>query len=164
MSLTFALANPRCTVNRMRFISSLIAVLAFFTLLSTGTAANRDRAQDKEALLSLENQWLHARDAETLDRILASDFVHIAPGGYVLSKAEHIAWFEKHTPPADRDVKLEHVTVRIYGDTGIVNGFVVNIDSHSRGESRTAFTDVFVIRDGRWQAVNAQEDLVDPPR
>jgi len=149
-------------VNRLRFIISLVAVLGFLTLLSPGTVATRDRAQDEELLLSLETQWLHARDAGTLDRILASEFVHIAPGGYVLNKAEHIAWFEKHTPPADREVKLEHVSIRVYGDTGIVNGFVVNIDSQGNGGRRTAFTDVFVFRDGRWQAVNAQEDLVDP--
>ncbi len=47
--------------------------------------------------------------------------------------------------------------VRIYGDVGIVNGTVVS------GTQRTAFTDVFAFRDGRWQAVNAQENAIGGP-
>jgi len=38
---------------------------------------------------------------------------------------------------------------------------VVNADQQGKEEHRTAFTDVFVFRDGRWQAVNAQKNAVD---
>lgn len=123
-------------------------------------AAQRTPASDRRTLLTLEDQWLNARDAATLDSVLASDFVHIVPGGYVLNKSEHIDWFVKHIPPANRNVRLDHVEVRLYGDTGIVNGFVIAADAQGNETHRTAFTDVFVFRDGRWQAVNAQEDEV----
>lgn len=123
-------------------------------------AAQRTPASDKETLVALEDQWLHARDAGTLDRILAADFVHIVPGGYILTKAQHIDWFVKHIPPANRNVRFDRVEVRLYGDTGIVNGLVIAADEQGKETHRTAFTDVFVFRDGRWQAVNAQEDEV----
>jgi hypothetical protein len=149
-------------VNKF-IVVGLFAVVAFASSRAASSSENRDPAQDRQTLLALEDQWLHARDAAILDRILAFDFVHIAPGGYVLSKDEHIAWFEKHMPPVDRSVRLDRVRVRIYGDTGIVNGWVISTDPQSTKERRTAFTDVFVFRDGRWQAVNAQEDSVDSP-
>ncbi|HEU4586465.1 MAG TPA: hypothetical protein VFR95_11990 [Gemmatimonadaceae bacterium] len=49
--------------------------------------------------------------------------------------------------------------VRFYGTTAIVTGTVIR----SRGGSevgRNVFTDVFVKRDGRWQAVSAEESAV----
>jgi hypothetical protein len=146
----------------LRIALPVIFVIA--VSLSAELAPDRAQTHDEKALLSLEDQWLRARDVASLDRILASDFVHIAPGGYVLTKAEHIAWFEKHIPPANRTVRLDKLRVRIYGNTSIVNGFVVNSDLRGTEEQRTAFTDVFVFRDGRWQAVNAQENPVDSPR
>jgi hypothetical protein len=45
--------------------------------------------------------------------------------------------------------------VRIYGNVGIVNGMVV--EAGSGAPRKTLFTDVFACRDGKWQAVNAQE-------
>jgi len=44
--------------------------------------------------------------------------------------------------------------VRVYGSVGIVNGTVVEIGTTRR---KTLFTDVFAYRDGKWQAVSAQE-------
>ena len=141
---------------RMFVLCGALAVLAGVCT----AAAQRTPASDKQALLTLEDQWLHARDAATLDRILAADFVHVVPGGYILTRTEHIDWFVKHIPPANRNVRLDRVEVRLYGDTGIVNGLVIAADDQGRETRRTAFTDVFIFRDGRWQAVNAQEDEV----
>jgi hypothetical protein len=148
-------------------IRSLLATAILLFALTGGAAlhfsAPRDTASDKETLLRLESEWLYARDAPTLDRILAADFVHIAPGGYFLTKAEHVDWFLRHPPPANRNVRFDRMKVRFYGDTGIVNGLVITADDQGRETQRTAFTDVFVFRQGRWQAVNAQEDPVTMP-
>ena len=50
--------------------------------------------------------------------------------------------------------------VRVYGDVGFVNGVVLTTDERGREAERTSFTDVFVRRNGRWEAVNAQENAV----
>jgi hypothetical protein len=115
---------------------------------------------DRTALLSLEDEWLHARDAVTLERILADDFVHPVPQGIFLSKAEHIEWYVEHLPPASRKTRFDHMLVRIYEDTGVVNGMVSASDESGKEVGRTVFTDVFAYRRGRWQAVNAQENEV----
>jgi len=48
----------------------------------------------------------------------------------------------------------------LYGDVGIANGSVIATDASGKELDRTMFTDVFVYRDGRWQAINAQENSV----
>jgi len=68
---------------------------------------------------------LHARDAATLERILADDFVHVVPQGVFLSKTENIDWYVKHLSPLNRRTRFDHIQVRIYGDTAVVNGMVI---------------------------------------
>jgi len=41
-----------------------------------------------------------------------------------------------------------------------VNGLVVTTNEKGEEVRRTVFTDVFVYRDQRWQAINAQENEV----
>jgi hypothetical protein len=123
---------------------------------------SRDPSKDREAIIALEQEWLHASDRETLDRILASDFVHIVPVDHFLTKQEHIDWMAKHPAPKDQRTKFDKLSVRLYGDVGIVNGSVIATDDTGKELDRTMFTDVFVFRQERWQAVNAQENQVRP--
>jgi hypothetical protein len=133
--------------------------LALLFMSAPGIAQqDRDRPQDLEAVTQLENQWLHAKDAATLDRILAPDFVHVIPADHFLTKQEHIHWFVQHPEPADRRTRFDKFQVRFYGDMAIVNGSVIATDDHGKELERTMFTDVFILRDGRWQAVNGQEN------
>ena len=143
------------------FVSILLSLLMSSCPLDDFQSA-RSVESNRTALLSLEDEWLHARDAATLGRILSEDFVHPAPQGLFLSKAEHIDWFVKHLPPANRKTRFDRMLVRIYGDTGVVNGMVIASDESGKEVGRTVFTDIFVYRDGRWQAVNAQENEVGP--
>lgn len=122
-------------------------------------AQARDTSRDQAAIRTLEQEWLEARDAATLDRILAQDFLHPVTGGDVLTKDQHIAWVVGHPRPESTKVSFESLRVRLYGTVAIANGIVI---ARAPGQSpqRTVFTDVFVWRDQRWQAVNAQENPV----
>jgi hypothetical protein len=124
--------------------------------------SSRDPSKDREAIIALEQEWLHAADAQTLGRILASDFVHVVPVDHFLTKQENIDWMTEHPAPKDRHTKFDKLSVRLYGDVGIVNGSVIATDDTGKELDRTMFTDVFVFRGGRWQAVNAQENQVRP--
>jgi hypothetical protein len=136
-----------------------------FWLMHVGTAMaipRRAAEQDRQALIALENDWLRSEhDAAALDSILASDFIHPVVTGDFLTKAQHIYYSSDHLPPANLKNRFDNLSVRIYGDVGIVNGMVVTSDDHGKDVNRTIFTDVFVYRDGRWQAVNAQENKVE---
>jgi hypothetical protein len=142
-----------------------ILFISLVFLLPWGLAygqSSRDPGKDREAIVALEQEWLHANDAASLDRILASDFVHVVPVDLFLNKQQHIDWVVAHPEPKDRHTKFDKLNVRLYGDVGIVNGSVIATDENGKELDRTMFTDVFVSRGERWQAVNAQENQVRP--
>jgi len=111
--------------------------------------------------VALEHAWLEARDGATLTRILAPDFVRPVPSGAFLTRAEHIAWVMAHPRPRSTRVAFETLTVRLYGRTAVANGTVI-ARAPDQPARWTVFTDVFEYRDGRWRAINAQENVVTP--
>ncbi len=115
---------------------------------------------DSVAIARIEHRWLATSDTAVLRRILAPDFVHIVPGGETLTRAEHLAWVAAHPHVPSVRRRFVRLGVRLYGTTAIANGIVEADSSTGKELSRTAFTDVFVKRNGRWRAVNAQEDVV----
>jgi len=124
-------------------------------------AQHRTVESDREALVALENKWLRSEHTATeLDSILASDFVHPVVTGDLLDKAQHIHFSSMPLPPANLQNHFDGLKVRLYGDVGIVNGLVVTTNDKGEEVRRTVFTDVFVYRDQRWQAINAQENEV----
>ena len=130
-------------------------------LLPRATWCQENREQDKtekaeKQLLDLENYWLQSEyDVSALESILAPDFLHVLPGG-IVTKQEQISFMRSHPAPAQNAKKhFEDMHVRIYGEIGIVNGMVVAIGASAT--RRTFFTDVFAYRNGKWQAVSAQE-------
>ena len=127
----------------------------------SGGAEARTNGSDRDALVAIENDWLkNEHNAAELERILASDFLHTVVTGDVLTKGQHIEYSSKHLPPTDRTSHFEGLQVRVYSDVGIVNGLVVTTNRKGNTVGKSVFTDVFVYRDGRWQAVNAQENAV----
>src|SRR5262249_54014147 len=140
--------------------AALLAVQScLFLLLSFASAESaRDPDKDRQAIVVIEQEWLQAQDAAALDRILAFDFVHVIPVDHFLTKREHIDWVVHHPERKDRHRKFDKLEVRLYGDVAIANGSVVATNGAGKEQDRTMFTDVFVFRNGRWQAVNAQEN------
>jgi hypothetical protein len=139
----------------------VLTLIALSLVHAAAAIEQRSAEEDQRALVALENEWLASEhDAKVLDRILAPDFMHPVVSGDFLSKAEHIDYASKHLPPANRKQHFEQMKVRIFGDTAIVNGLVVTTDQNGHEIDKTIFTDVFVYRDGRWLAVNAQENKI----
>lgn len=149
-----------------RFARRALALAVLGTIVAPAAAVAdpnaRNPERDKQALIQLEEYWLaHEEDPEALETILADDFVHALPMGFI-SKEEHIDYWRKaHTPRPRAAKHFENLRVRIYGNVGIVNGIVVAADPN--GPRKTVFTDVFAWRLGHWQAVNAQENPFQPP-
>jgi uncharacterized protein DUF4440 len=138
----------------------VITIISLWCCSFGQTETVRNPAKDRAEIINLEQQWLHAHDAAKLGQILAPDFVHVIAVDHFLTKQENIDWFVKHPKPKDRHTKFDKLNVRLYGDVAIVNGSVIASDDAGKELERTMFTDVFVFRDGRWQAVNAQENTV----
>jgi hypothetical protein len=143
-------------------LASIAIGLSSSSSLAQARATPRSAENDRRALMALEDEWLaNSRTPATLERILAPDFLHVIESGAFLTKAQHIAWCEANPLPANHRSHFEKLQVRLLGNVGIASGIVASSDGTGR-TSRTVFTDVFAFRNGRWQAVHAQETRMVP--
>jgi ketosteroid isomerase-like protein len=121
------------------------------------TAAGENDEAGRKALSQLEDDWakaLMAHDTAFFTRVIAPDFHGTADSGKTFGRAEVIR------DAADnqmRDLHDEERQVRIYGGgtVGVVMGYGRwTVEKGERpGQYSGRYTEVFVKRDGRWQAV-----------
>jgi len=126
--------------------------------------SDRKKGEAEQFIIQSERQWAESvatGDTTILERILADDFVGVDPKGRFYDKAKMIS----DTPDAPNYFVSNHINevkVRFYGDTAVAQGD----ESWERrsGEpmrGRFVWTDTWVLRNGRWQIV-AAEDLIVP--
>ena len=121
-------------------------------------------ASDEQELMRLEDQSHEAflrNDTETLDRILADDFVFTDPEGKFVTKAEWIADMESGELTFE-SIHMDDLRVRIFGDAAVTNGRVTMKTRSKEGSinSQYCYIVMYVRRDGRWQAVAEQATLL----
>jgi quercetin dioxygenase-like cupin family protein/ketosteroid isomerase-like protein len=119
-----------------------------------------------QALMQMERDWAKAMmsgDNATMDRIIASDWVLTDPMGHRTSRAEAVADLRSGALKFESTVALD-MEVRVFGDTALVSGRTRD-KGKFKGQDISGdyrFTDVFVKRDGRWQAVSTHVTKVAP--
>jgi len=130
------------------------------------------------AVMAVEREWLAAlnrHDVQTLARILGREFIDSDFQGDAITRAQYLAYFAHpvaHPAAAVRqtfaDTKVRFVAG---GAVAIVTGVVITrpaavpkvATSSGAGAVRhSRFTDVFIWRDARWQAVTGQETHFTP--
>ena len=138
-----------------------LTLLCLSVALGAGACASVPRADDATFFARLERQWVDAlarHDRAALDRLLDDRFVDSTFRGTIRTKREVL-----DGPPAGgpyHSIRFEELEVRRYGRrTAIVTGVNVLEGASAADLARIRFTDVFVIEDGRWRAVSAQETL-----
>ena len=123
-------------------------------------AAQPPAVSVEEELIALERGWneaFYARDVEFLESILADDFIVTYDDGARGDKARELelsASFNQRVISATQ----EDFIVQVYGDTAVV-WFTLRVVGIRRGEEAEIalrYTDVWVMRDGRWQCVASQ--------
>jgi hypothetical protein len=148
----------------MRFTNRVIGCALLTVVLHSCEVSQQPKSaeESKQELLPLENRWLQVQDDPVaLEGILAPDFLHVVPGE-IITKEQHLQFLREHPASGRRSEKrFEDLHVRVYGIAGIVNGAVIK--KTDQGQRKTLFTDVFAYRDGKWQAVSAQELPVTVP-
>jgi ketosteroid isomerase-like protein len=127
-------------------------------------AANGSALSVEQTLMQLERDWSQAslnKDIAALNRIMADDWVNIDFQGRTLTKTQTIANL-KSGLPATQAAGLGEMKVRVFGDSAIVTGSDTG-KSTSKGKEvveKYLWTDVFIRRNGRWQAVASQSTKV----
>jgi ketosteroid isomerase-like protein len=119
------------------------------------------RASDnvEETIIGLERKWAEAivnRDMVTLDELIADDFTGTSWSGDTYSKTKAIEDIEFKVYAA-QSLDLEGIKVNVFGDTAVVTLTQVEKSKIENKDhsGRYGYSDVWVKRDGSWQAVSS---------
>ena len=143
----------------------LCGVLA--SVWTVGVSASQlPEVSAEEALITLERGWneaFYARDVEFLESVLADEFIATYDDGTRGDKAQELALAESFNQRVISATQ-EDFTVQVYDDAAVVwfTLRVVGIRRGERAELTLRYTDVWVVRDGRWQCVSSQSTRVNP--
>ena len=119
-------------------------------------AAPTDEAVVLSQLTEIEEQWTEANvkgDKEAIQRILADDY---SGGEPAHTKPQYLE--DLKPDPTVTSWELQDLRVDLQGDRATLNGYL-RMET-TRGPEVYGFTDVFVWRDGRWQAVGSRASRV----
>ena len=137
--------------------------IAIMSLLTVAFAAD---PKTEAALTQMEKDWAQAmvkNDEATLNRVMADDWSLTTPDGTVQTRAEALADLKSGNMKFDA-TEVDDIKVRVFGDTAVVTGHSRDKSTYKgkdvSGEYR--FTDVFVKRNGKWQAVATHVTAVKP--
>jgi hypothetical protein len=168
---------PALQIPDRRAAKRVTALLAAFVFAAAAFAQSPKTPQKPTAPLDMENaqivqlehRWLNAQNtgnAAELDKILASDFLRPYPAdGQFVTKAEMMSYLRTHPFPHQSGPQQHFAQLRVslYGNVAIARGILTATDATGAVVTKTLFTDVFVRRQGRWQAVSAQENHLPHP-
>ena len=155
-------------MKRILAVAVLVAAAAALALGqmgdNQGTTKGSKKASVEQALMQMERDWgeaLPKKDAATLDKILADDWVAQSSDG-TQTKAEALAELKSGDYKLDSITQVGDMKVRVFGDTAVVTGNENEKSSYKGKDTsgRYIWTDVFVKRQGRWQAVASQWSLM----
>jgi uncharacterized protein DUF4440 len=115
------------------------------------------QAKDGGALVQNEQTWakaLEQRDTATLSCLLAEEFEDAGPDGMLQDRSMALERAGKRQAVHN---ELTEMHAHVQGDFGYIRGLATAFDPQGHVLARVRFTDIYVYRDGRWQAVAAHE-------
>lgn len=147
----------------MKRLAIVGASLGVLFLAASGRANAKEGTSTEQTLKQLEQDWTDAalkKDSAAMGKILANDWVSLGTSGET-SRAKALAELSSGENRID-SMTLGDLKVRVFGDVAVVTGSD-DEKSSNKGKDTSGhyvWTDVFVRRDGRWQAVASQGTLV----
>ena len=121
--------------------------------------------EDHDALIELQQALARAwitRDRATLERIIAPDWRSTGPDGSASDRATVLAQVFETSAHTIHDLAIADVVARVFGDAAVVTGRTHGVGEFGgvRYDVIIRFTDTFLKRDGRWQAVASHASLL----
>ncbi len=145
---------------------SLCCVLAVACVITASASQRLEVKSDQQVLIELERGWNEAfyrRDVAFIENLLADEFTATYEDGSRGDRAKELALAAEFDQQVESAIQDEF-TVRVYRDTAVVwfRLRLIGIRQGQRAELTLRYTDVWVMRDGRWQCVSAQSTRVNP--
>jgi ketosteroid isomerase-like protein len=133
---------------------------------AAGLSGSQRVESDQQVLIALEQKWNEAfyrKDVAAIEPLLAEEFTATYDNGRRGDKATELALVASFNQAVESAVQEDFV-VRVYRDTAIVwfTLRLVGLREGKRLEETLSYTDVWVIRDGRWQCVSTHSTRVAP--
>ena len=137
---------------------------ALVIAMSVAAFASQDVKSDQQILVELEQSWNEAfykKDVATIEKLLADEFIATYDDGTRGDKAKELALAAQFNQNVQSAVQ-DDFKVKVYRDTAVVwfTLHLVGMRQGERAELVLQYTDVFVMRDGRWQCVSTQSTRV----
>ncbi len=150
---------------QMGWLRHLLCCVVAAACAVTASASQRPPAKsDQQILIELEQGWNQAfyrKDVAFIEDILADEFMATYDDGSRGDKARELALTAEFNQQVESAIQDEF-TVRVYRDTAVVwfTLRLVGIRQGQRAEVTFRYTDVWVLRDGRWLCVSTQSTKV----
>jgi ketosteroid isomerase-like protein len=133
----------------------------------SATIAAEQRTQvesDQQILIELERGWndaFYRKDVGFIANLLADEFVATYDDGSRGDKMKELALAAQFNQAVESAVQ-EDFMVRIYRDTAVVwfTLRIVGTRQGQRSELLLRYTDVWIVRDGRWQCISTQSTRI----
>ena len=140
----------------------LALALVGMSIAASGLAQTPAAATEQE-LIKVEHAWSDAvvkHDGAALQRLYADEYFYTDSDGVVRNKTQDISDITSGKVKIASYV-LDDLKVHVYGETAVVTGRNTLKGTFEGKDISGAyrFTDVFVKRAGRWQAVATQSTL-----
>lgn len=125
----------------------------------------RDTMTDEQQLQDIQQRLAQAwvqRDRAFIESVLAPEWSVTQPDGQVLSRTAVLGTFFDSVKL--RSMVIDDVSVMLFEDTAVVRGRTV-ATGELRGSpvrARVRFTDVFIKRGSKWQAVASHASVLAP--
>jgi ketosteroid isomerase-like protein len=146
----------------MRTTKLVIALIGALAILG-GVAASADSTADQNTVAALDTEYQLAvknNDADTMNRILADDFVLVWGTGETHNKADLL------NDARTKRVQYEHNedtdrTVRVWGDTAVITSklWLKGVDKGKPFEWHVWFADTYVRTPSGWRYVDGLASL-----
>ena len=120
-----------------------------------------DEHQLRDIQQRLARAWVE-RDRASIERILAPEWSVTQANGSILSRANLVRTAFETEALRVTSMVVDDVTVGLFGTTAVVRGRTVapGTDKGLAINVRLRFTDVFLQRNGEWQAVSSHASLL----
>src|SRR4029434_1905972 len=147
----------------MRTLIKLI-LMAIVLPLAT-TKLNASPEEDAQAVAALDTKYqaaVKANDTQTMDQILADDFVLVTGRGKVFSKADLIESARKKEITYERqDEERASQNVRVWGTTAVVTAllWIKSVQEGKPADYKLWFSDTYVRTPTGWRYVFGQASL-----
>lgn len=115
----------------------------------------------REIQQALSAAWI-ARDRDGIERLIAPDWAVTHVAGQRMTRDEVFRTMLESDATQMTASTADEIDVRVFGDAAVVTGrtHALGTQSGVPFDVRLRFTDVFVRRDGRWQAVASHATLI----